>query len=165
MMKRLAELAREHILMAFLISLVPSGVAIGVAIYEARINRTEDLKVSQFKDLSSEQNHFLESLSAFTENFARSGTPDPSKRKELSMAMVRYYDTMGSFASNLPHDQVIQVRQLQSSLNAMRNRVQTADKKTDLDGLSVAFVQVYRDMKTLQPIMKEAVGMPADPST
>ena len=165
MWKKLADLAREHILLALLVAMVPSLVGMAVTIYEANVNRLEDLKVAEYKAVMDDNDKFLRSLSVFTEDLARRGTVDTQKRQELSTALVQFYMTIGRFNSNLPVDQQQPVLALQTSLATLRSRVQAVEKKEDLVEVGDAFYKVNNDMKIARPIFDGAVGKNSSPTT
>lgn len=169
MLKNLLEQARKHILTALcgtlLTGLATGGVGVYWSLYEAQVNRVEDMKVTEFHTLMSENDKFLEGLSAFTEEIATTGTVDPEKRKALSASLVRLYTGLGSFTVNIPREKEPPVRELQASVNQLRKRVQLVNAIQDLDPLAVAFVKVRNDLKLVEPIFEEAVGKTVAPAT
>ncbi|TPO02191.1 hypothetical protein [Mesorhizobium sp. B1-1-5] len=168
MLKAIKEFARAHIL-GTAISCLATG-AIGGAgaywsLYEAHVNRVEEMKVQEFQGLVAENKKFEELLSAFTEEVGSSGTVDPEKRKEISASLVRLYSGLGAFTVNLPSDQEPPVKKLQTSINEVKKHVQLMQKKQDLENLGAALVVMFRDMKAAQPVLEQAVGKPFASST
>lgn len=166
MLRKLANFAREHILATAATAAVAGASAawpVFLSIYEAKVNRVEAMKVAEFQSLMTERNKFFELLAGFTEEVATSGTVDQGKKKEISAILVRLYNGYGTFMVNIPQQSEIPVRELQSSLNELRKRVQTFNRKADLDPLAVAFIDVDRSLKKVQPIIENAVGKSASP--
>lgn len=137
---------------------VTGAAGVGWTIYEARVNRVEEMKVAEFNDLMAENNKFLEMLSAFTEEVALDGKVDPQKRRDLSASLTRLYTQFGTFTVNMPHGAEPRVQELQASLNRVKKQVQTMRAKDDLDPLSVTLVEMFRNMKTVKPLLEESVG-------
>ncbi|WP_256750518.1 hypothetical protein [Mesorhizobium sp. Mes31] len=161
MLKAIKEFARAHIL-GTVITCFATGAAGGAGtawqLYEARVNRVEEMKVQEFQGLVAENKKFEELLSAFTEEVGTSGTVDPEKRKEISASLVRLYSGLGAFTVNLPPDQEPPVKKLQTSINEVKKHVQLMQKKQDLETLGAALVVMFRDMKAAQPVLEQAVG-------
>ncbi len=162
------EFARKHII-GTIIASVGAGAAGGATVYwslyEAQVNRIEEMKAAEFQGLVSEIKNFRELLSAFTEEVGTVGSVDHGKRKEISASLVRLYSGLGAFTVNLPPDQELPVKKLQTSINEVKKRVQLTNTKQDLDPLSVALVTMFSDLKLAQPILEQAVGKPFAAST
>ncbi|QRY68212.1 hypothetical protein JVX98_07965 [Ensifer sp. PDNC004] len=165
MFKRLADYARQHFVGTIVSAVVATAGLTSTAVvslYEAGINRVEEMKVAEFNALMSENAKFLELLSAFTEEIATNGVVDANKKRELSSSLTRFYTGLGTFTANLPISKEETVRSLQSSVNEVKKRVQMVKAKNDLDPLSVALVDMFQKMKLAKPVIEEAVGKPID---
>jgi hypothetical protein len=140
-------------------TLFTTGAA-GVAwtLYEASVNRVEEMKVSEFNELMAENRKFLEMLNAFTEEVALEDKVDPAKRRELSAILTRLYTKFGDFSVNMPQNADNSVKELQTSLNEVKKQVQTMRAKGDLDRLSVSLVKMFREMSDLKPYLEQSVG-------
>lgn len=168
MLTAIKQFARKHIL-GTIVASVATGAAGGAgaywSLYEAQVNRVEEMKVAEFQGLVSETKKFQELLSAFTEEVGTVGSVDLEKRKEISASLVRLYSGLGAFTVNLPPEQEPPVKKLQTSINEVKKRVQLTNTKQDLDPLSVALVTMFRDLKAAQPVLEQAVGKPFVAST
>ena len=161
MLTAIRDFARKHIFGTVVASMA-AGAAGGVgtywSLYEARVNRIEEMKVKEFEGLVSETKKFRELLSMFTEDVDAGGAIDPEKRREISASLVRLYSGLGAFAVNIPADKEQPVKKLQTSINEVKKHVQLMQEKQDLETLGAALVVMFRDMKIAQPILEEAVG-------
>ncbi|MER9893288.1 hypothetical protein NKJ40_14545 [Mesorhizobium sp. M0119] len=163
MLTAIKNFARTHILGTVVASLATGAAGCaGVywSLYEARINRVEEMKVQEFQSLVSETKKFMDLLNAFTEEIGTSGAIDPEKRKEVSASLVRLYSGLGAFTVNLPPEQEQPVKKLQTSINEVKKHVQLMRKKQDLETLGAALVVMFSDMKAAQPVLEQAVGKP-----
>lgn len=161
MLTAIKEYARKHIMGTVIASLVTGATgAVGLysSLYEAKVNRIEEMKVEEFQGLVLENKKFQELLSAFTEELGRGNPADPDKRQELSASLVRLYSGLGAFTVNLPPAQEPPVRKLQTSINEVKKRVQLTETRDDLDTLGAALVVMFRDLKAAQPVLEQAVG-------
>jgi len=157
------EFARNHILATIIASAAAGAtgvVGLYSSLYEARINRVEEMKAAEFQGLVLETKKFEELLSAFTEAVGTVGTVDPEMRREISASLVRLYSGLGAFTVNLPPDQEPPVKKLQTSINEVKKRVQLTESKQDLETLGAALVVMFSDLKAAQPILEQAVGKP-----
>jgi hypothetical protein len=160
----LKEFARKHIIWTAAGSLVmgtaTGGLGVYWSLYEASVNRVEDMKVGEFQALVSETKKFQELLNAFTEELGTGGSVDQQKRKEMSASLVRLYSGLGAFTVNLPPEQEPPVKKLQTSINEVKKRIQITENKQDLEMLGGALANMFRDMKAAQPVLEQAVGKP-----
>lgn len=142
-------------------SLVAGGLG-GVGLYwtlvEQRITRQEEQTLTEYNDLLADHREFLGLLSAFTEDVAISGSANPEKRTQVSAAAAALYTRLEAFAWNVPVDQRLVVKRVQSSVNEVRKQVQLLNTKADLDPLAVAFKTFYEDMEAAQPIIQVTAG-------
>jgi len=163
-LRAIVDFLRRHVVAA-LVSAAGIGATGSAAVvrnlYEAQVNRVEEMKVAEFQALASERNRFLELLSGFTEEIALDGAVDPKKKTELSASLVSLYNGYRAFTVNISKDKEQPIRELQTSLNELRKRVQLTSVKQDLDPLAVAFKKVATDLRIVQPIIEEAVGKPS----
>ncbi|ESY64964.1 hypothetical protein X743_30355 [Mesorhizobium sp. LNHC252B00] len=161
MLKAITEFARAHIL-GTVVASITAGAAGGAGVYwslyEARVNRIEEMKVQDFQGLVAENKKFEELLSAFTEEVGTSGAVDPAKRKEISASLVRLYSGLGAFTVNLPPEQELPVKKPQTSINEVKKHVQLMQKKQDMETLGAALAVMFQDMKAAQPVLEQAVG-------
>lgn len=151
------DFCKRHVLGVFVAGLT-LGSGSFAAIYEARVNRVEDLKVTEFNELMSENKKFLEGLNAFTEEVALKGKIDPKKKSELSASLARLYTNLGTFTVNVSAQNETAVRQLQTSVNEVKKQVQLFKKKQDLDPLGVSLVDYFEKLNTAKPVIEAAVG-------
>ncbi|MDW5315517.1 hypothetical protein [Rhizobium sp. PL01] len=161
MIQAIADYLRQHIFGAILAAVsigATGGAGVFWSIYEAQINRVEEMKVAEFNELMTENKKFLEMLNSFTEEISVSGVIDPQKKKDISSSLARLYTNVGAFTVNLPVEKEMPVRNLQSSINEVKKHIQLMHKKQDLDTLSVALVDMFRNLKLAQPIIEAAVG-------
>ncbi|MBZ9654659.1 hypothetical protein [Phyllobacterium lublinensis] len=142
------------------LGLMSGGGATYWALYEAQVNRVAEMRVKEFQSLGDETQKFKELLSSFTEDVDASGTINPDKRKDLSSTLVRMYNVYGAFTVNLPKEKEQPVKTLQTSINEVKKQVQTMKTKQDLDPLGLALVDMFQNLKTVQPLLEEAVGKP-----
>ncbi len=168
MFRAIADFARQHIFGTIITAAgvgATGGVGVIWSLYEAQINRLEDMKVAEFNELMTENKKFLELLNTFTEEVAVNGVVDPQKKKDLSSSLARLYTSLGAFTVNLPSDKEAPVRGLQSSINEVKKHVQLLQSKQDLDPLSVALVDMFQKLKVARPIIESSVGKPLPSSS
>ena len=167
MWKSIIDFCRQHIVATMITTLlfgwVPGGIAVVYSLYQAKVNRVEDMKVRQYELLSAENEKFLLILNRFTAKLATSGEVDLDQKDEMSESLARLYYQFGMFAINLPKASEQPLRDLQSSINEVKKQVQLVDSKADLDPLSVALVHMFRNLKAVQPLIESAVGKPIAP--
>ncbi|MGO8016305.1 hypothetical protein AB9E19_15270 [Rhizobium leguminosarum] len=163
MWEKFINFCRQHIISVFIAGLT-LGSGSFAALYEAGINRVEDLKVVEFNELMSENKKFLEGLNAFTEEVALKGKIDPKKKSELSASLARLYTNLGAFTVNVSAENEASVRDLQTSVNEVKKQVQLMKKKQDLDPLGVSMVDYFEKLNAAKPIIEAAVGKNPAPS-
>ncbi len=161
MLTTIAEWVRKHTILA-LISATSLGAGGATtawwSIYEARVNRIEEMKVAEFNELVNETKKFREGLNQFTEELALNGVVNAKQRSELSGNLVRLYSGLSAFSVNVPLEKEEPIRNLQRSINEVKKRIQLTKVKQDLDPLGVALVQMFQAFEHAQPVIEEAVG-------
>lgn len=126
--------------------------------YEHKMIQIENMKVDDFKEIVSSNDKFLELLSTFTEEVANSGKADQNKKREISLALTKYYTKIGNFSNDIPADKEVYLKALQSSINEVKKRVQLVNTIDDLDPLSIAFLDLLQNEKIAKPVFEEAIG-------
>lgn len=161
MFNRLKSWAQSHIV-ASMLSVLTVGVGTGATtvwkIYGDQVNRLEDMKVAEFNQLTQEIRTFNETLNVFTSELATTGQADQAKKMQLSTSLVRLYGGLTAFSVNIPTEKEETIKSLKTSINEVKKHVQATNSKDDLDPLSVALVDLYRNLKRARPIIEHAVG-------
>jgi flagellin-specific chaperone FliS len=159
--EKIANFAKQHFLGTIVTALITGAgttAALYSSLYEAHINRIEEMKVTEFQAIVTEIKKFQELLNEFTQELAVTNKVDEGKKSEISATLVRLYSGLGAFTVNLSKENEPPVAKLQSSINEVKKRIQLTQSKPDLDKLGAALVVMFRDMKDAQPVLELAVG-------
>lgn len=161
LISRIGDFCRNNIIATIIgaTSLGASGTAATFwSLYEAKINRVEDMKVAEFNDLVNETKKFRELLNAFTNGNGVKWKSDPEKRSEIAASLVRLYSGLDAFTVNIQPGQELSVKRLQTSINELKKQVQLTKSQNDLNMFYLRLATMFEDFSAAKPVLESAVG-------
>lgn len=147
---------RQHIVGTVCTTLVLGllgGVPIGWSLYEARVNRIEDMKVGAIKNLDQEREDMLVLIQSFTSALINDGKLDADKRDMISASLSRQYSGYNSYSRNLSKQDLVAVQELQTALNEFRKSLMSVRVSEDLDVVYADMKNMFKAFKVVDPIM------------
>jgi len=151
---------REHILATACVTLVAGGLGgytVGWSLYEARINRIEEMKVDAVKNLNKERENMLVLFQSFTSGLINDGRLDAQKRDEIAASLSKQYSGYNAYTQNLSAQDTIAVRKLQTSMNDLRKSLLAVRKMEDLDPVYAGMKIMFESFKITDPIIDKTI--------
>lgn len=160
MWKGVISFCRDHILVTVCTTLVTSGLAgysLGWSLYEARVNRVEELKIESVKNLEKERENMLVLVQSFTSGLINGDKLDAQKRDEIAASLSRQYSGYNAYTRNLSPQDTIAVKALQTSLNDFRKSLLAVKKTEDLDPVYLDMNNMFKAFKTVDAIVDKTI--------
>lgn len=151
---------REHILATACATLVAGGLGgytIGWSLYEARVNRIEEMKVEAVKNLNKERENMLVLFQSFTSGLINDGKVDSQKRDEIAASLSRQYSGYSAYTQNLSIQDSVAVKKLQTSMNDLRKSLLAVRKMEDLDPVYMDMKGMFESFKSVDPIIDRTI--------
>lgn len=160
MWKGVISFCRDHVFATVCVSLITGalgGYGVGWSLYEARVNRIEEMKIESVKDLSKERETFLLLMQSFTSKLINDGSLDAQKKEEIAASLAKQYLGYGRYAQNLPAQDIAPVKKLQTSLNALRKSLLAVRTVEDLDPVYLEMKGMFEGFKVVDPLIDRSI--------
>jgi len=160
MFKGVASFLREHILGTVCSTLLLGalgGILLGWSLYEARVNRIEEMKVDAVKNLEKERENMLVLIQSFTSGLINHGELDSQKRDEIAASLSKQYSGYNSYSRNLSVQDIAAVKELQTTLNDFRKSLLSVRKSEDLDPVYSDMKSMFKAFKAVDPIIDKTI--------
>lgn len=160
MLKRIGQWCHDNVLITAISCTITGGLAgVGVtwSLYEARVNRVEDMKVEAIKDLNKERQEMLVMIQAFTSALISDGKLSAEKRDAIAASLSKQYSSYANYALNLDPAAAVEVKKLQTSMNKLRQSLLAVQIAKDLDPFYLAMNDLFKAYKTVDPLVDRSI--------